>query len=41
MDVKSFGILNSHTSILKSYVFMCNYNIESKRVPEKKRLALN
>ena len=30
-----------YTNILKSYDFMCNYNIESKRVPEKKLLASN
>ena len=30
-----------HANILKSYDSMCNYNIESKHVPEKKRLASN
>ena len=30
-----------HANILKSYDFMCNYNIESKQVLEKQRLASN
>ena len=30
-----------HSNILKTYDFMYNYNIESKRVPEKKRLVPN
>ena len=40
MDVESFGIL-SMKKRLKSYDFMCNYNSESKRVPEKKRFSSN
>ena len=40
MDVKFLGNL-SIQNIFKSYDFMCNYNIESKQVPEKKLLASN
>ena len=32
MDLKSFWYF-IHANILKSYDFMCNYNIERKRVP--------
>ena len=30
-----------HANILESYNSMCNYNIESKKVQEKKRLVPN
>ena len=40
MDVNSFWNF-SHANILKTYDFVCNYNIESKQVPEKKLLASN
>ena len=40
MEVKSFGF-SYNANVLKSYDFMCIYNIESKRVPEKKWLASN
>ena len=30
-----------HANSLKSYDFMCNYNSEIKRVPEKKRFSSN
>ena len=41
MDKKTFGILSMQICILKSYDLMCNYNIQSKQVQEKKTLASN
>ena len=35
MDANSFWYF-IHANIFKSYDFICNYNIESKQVPEKK-----